>query len=154
MIPIFPGSANVTGNLGVTLTLAFFTMILTNINGNAHYWQHIFWMPGVPTFVKFILAPVEIAGIFIKPFTLLIRLFANITAGHVIILCLVGLVFILGDNGQNIGGAASGGVVAVAFMFFMNFLELLVAFIQAFIFALLSALYIGMAVEEHHDDHH
>jgi len=152
LVPIFPGSANVTGNLGVTLTLAFFTMVLTNINGNKDYWRHIFWMPGVPVGVRFILAPVEFAGIFIKPFTLLIRLFANITAGHVIILCLVGLVFILGENGQNIAGASAGGVIAVLFMFMMNLLELLVAFIQAFIFVLLSSLYIGMAVEEH--DHH
>jgi F-type H+-transporting ATPase subunit a len=142
----------VTGNLGVTLVLAFFVMIITNFSGNKHYWQHIFWMPGVPTPVRFILAPVELAGIFIKPFTLLIRLFANITAGHVIILCLVGLVFILGENGKNIGGAAAGGTIAVLFMFMMNLLELLVAFIQAFIFALLSSLYIGMAIEEHHHE--
>ncbi len=152
LVPIFPGSANVTGNLGVTLVLAFFTMVITNFSANKDYWQHIFWMPGVPTPVRFILAPVELAGVFIKPFTLLIRLFANITAGHVIILCLVGLVFILGENGKNIGGAAAGGTIAVLFMFMMNLLELLVAFIQAFIFALLSSLYIGMAIEEHHHD--
>jgi F-type H+-transporting ATPase subunit a len=152
LIPFFPGSGNVTGNLGVTLALAVFTMVITNFSGNKHYWQHIFWMPGVPIPVRFILAPIEFAGIFIKPFTLLIRLFANITAGHIIILALVGMVFILGENGQNMAGAGAGSVMSVAFVFIMNLLELLVAFIQAFLFALLSSLYIGMAVEEH--DHH
>jgi F-type H+-transporting ATPase subunit a len=152
LIPFFPGSGNVTGNLGVTLALAVFTMVITNFSGNKHYWQHIFWMPGVPVPVRFILAPIEFAGIFIKPFTLLIRLFANITAGHIIILALVGMVFILGDNGANPGGAAAGSVISVLFVFIMNLLELLVAFIQAFLFALLSSLYIGMAIEDH--DHH
>lgn len=152
LVPFFPGSANVTGNLGVTLALAVFTMVITNFSGNKHYWQHIFWMPGVPIPVRFILAPIEFAGIFIKPFTLLIRLFANITAGHIIILALVGMVFILGDNGANPSGASAGGVISILFVFIMNLLELLVAFIQAFLFALLSSLYIGMAVEEH--EHH
>lgn len=152
IIPFFPGSGNITGNLGVTLALAVFTMIITNFSGNKHYWQHIFWMPGVPIPVRFILAPIEFAGIFIKPFTLLIRLFANITAGHIIILALVGMVFILGENGQNLAGAGAGSFIAVLFVIIMDLLELLVAFIQAFLFALLSSLYIGMAVEEH--DHH
>ncbi|HKK76341.1 MAG TPA: F0F1 ATP synthase subunit A [Saprospiraceae bacterium] len=152
LIPFFPGSGNVTGNLGVTLALAVFTMVITNFSGNKHYWQHIFWMPGVPVPVRFILAPIEFAGIFIKPFTLLIRLFANITAGHIIILALVGMVFILGDNGANPTGAGVGSLISIAFVFIMNLLELLVAFIQAFLFALLSSLYIGMAVEEH--EHH
>ncbi len=153
LIPFFPGSGNATGNLGVTLALALVTMIVVNFSGNKHYWQHIFWMPGVPVFVKLMLAPIEIAGIFIKPFTLLIRLFANMTAGHIIILSMVGMVFILGDNGESLSGATVGGVMATLFVFALNLLELLVAFIQAFLFALLSALYIGMAVEEHHEEH-
>jgi F-type H+-transporting ATPase subunit a len=156
LIPFFPGSANITGNVSTTMALAVFTMIVVNFSANKHYWQHIFWMPGVPVFVRFLLAPIEFASIFIKPFTLFIRLFANITAGHVIILCLVGMVFILGDNGRNVAGAASGGVLAIFFVVVMNLLELFVAFLQAFIFALLSSLYIGAAIEEHHheDAHH
>lgn len=150
LIPFFPGSANVTGNLATTAALALFTLVIVTISGNRHYWQHIFWMPGVPVPIRFMLAPIEFAGVFIKPFTLLIRLFANITAGHVIILCLVGMVFILGDNGKNLGGVISGSVLTVAFVFIMNLLELFVAFLQAFIFALLTSLYIGAAIEEHH----
>jgi len=150
LIPFFPGSANVTGNLGVTMALALFTFIVTNINGNAHYWQHIFWMPGIPAWVKIILTPVEILSLFIKPFSLMIRLFANISAGHIIILSLIGLMFIFGENGQDFGGAVLGGVIGGLFTAFMNLIELLVAFLQAFIFAILSASYIGAAVEEGH----
>lgn len=153
LIPIFPGGANITGNLATTAALAFFTLLVVTFSGNRHYWQHIFWMPGVPTPIRFLLAPIEFAGIFIKPFTLLIRLFANITAGHVIILCLVGMVFILGENGRNMGGVVGGSFLAVVFVVIMNLLELFVAFLQAFIFALLSSLYIGSAIEEHHDAH-
>lgn len=156
LIPIFPGSANITGNLATTMALAVFTLLVVTFSGNKHYWQHIFWMPGVPVPIRFLLAPIEFASIFIKPFTLLIRLFANITAGHVIILCLVGMVFILGDNGRNLGGAIGGGVLATLFVVVMNLLELFVAFLQAFIFALLTSLYIGSAIEEHHHEeaHH
>ncbi len=155
LIPFFPGGANVTGNIAVTLTLAVITFIVTNINGNAHYWQHILWMPGIPTYVKFILTPVEILSLFIKPFSLMIRLFANISAGHIIILSLVGLVFLFGDMGQNPLGAGVGAIVGGLFTAFMNLIELLVAFVQAFIFAILSASYIGAAVEEgHHDEAH
>ncbi|MEO1628412.1 MAG: F0F1 ATP synthase subunit A, partial [Bacteroidota bacterium] len=152
LVPFFPGSSNVTGNLAVTMALALLTFILTTINGNSHYWQHILWMPGIPTFVKPVLAIVEVMGIFIKPFSLMIRLFANITAGHIIILSLIGLMFIFGDNGNSVGGAVAGGVVGMLFTAFMNLIELIVAFIQAFIFATLSASYIGAAVEEPH--HH
>lgn len=150
LVPFFPGSANITGNLAVTMTLAIFTFIVTNINGNAHYWEHIFWMPGIPGWVKIILTPVEILSLFIKPFSLMIRLFANITAGHIIILSLIGLMFLFGNNGENVGGAAVGGIVGGLFTAFMNLIELLVAFLQAFIFAILSASYIGQAVEESH----
>ncbi|MEZ4984937.1 MAG: F0F1 ATP synthase subunit A [Saprospiraceae bacterium] len=154
LIPFFPGSANVTGNLAVTLVLAVLTFIVTNIHGNRHYWEHVFWMPGIPAWVKIILTPVEILGLFIKPFSLMIRLFANISAGHIIILSLIGLIFLFGKNGASVGGAATGAVIGGAFTAFMNLIELLVAFLQAFIFSILTASYIGAAVEEHeHHDH-
>jgi F-type H+-transporting ATPase subunit a len=138
----------------VTLGLALLVFIVTNLNGNKHYWGHIFAMPGVPKWVLVILTPVEILGLIIKPFSLMIRLFANITAGHIIILSLVGLVFLFGQMGTNLGGASVGALVGSAFTAFMNLIELLVAFLQAFIFAILAASYIGSAVEEHdHDDH-
>jgi F-type H+-transporting ATPase subunit a len=153
LIPFFPGGVNITGNLAVTLTLAIFTFIVTNINGNKHYWQHVFWMPGIPAWVKIILTPVEIMALFIKPFSLMIRLFANISAGHIIILSLIGLIFLFGDNGQSVGGAVVGGFIGMLFTAFMNLIELLVAFLQAFIFSILTASYIGAAVEEHHHEH-
>lgn len=156
LIPFFPGSANVTGNISTTLVLAVFTFFVVNLSGNKHYWQHVFWMPGVPAAVKLILTPIEIVSLFVKPFTLLIRLFANITAGHIIILSLVSLIFVFGNAGQSVGGSALGSLIAVPFVFVMNILELFVAFLQAFIFALLASLYIGSAVEEHHhhEEHH
>ena len=153
LIPFFPGSSNVTGNLGTAIVLAFFTFLVVNFSGNKHYWQHIFWMPGVPAFVKIILTPIEVIGIFLKPITLFIRLFANITAGHIIILSLVSLIFIFNSTGQ-LGGGPGGIAIAVPFVFALNFMELLVAFLQAFIFTLLTALYIGSAVEEHHHEEH
>ncbi|MEM9930759.1 MAG: F0F1 ATP synthase subunit A, partial [Bacteroidota bacterium] len=152
LVPIFPGSANVTGNIAVTLCLALLVFIITNINGNKHYWGHIFAMPGVPKWVLIILTPVELLGLIIKPFSLMIRLFANISAGHIIILSLIGLTFVFGENGTNFGGGVTGLIVGGAFTAFMNLIELLVAFLQAFIFAILAASYIGAAVEEH--DHH
>jgi F-type H+-transporting ATPase subunit a len=154
LMPFFPGGANVTGNLGVTFVLAVFAFIITNINGNRHYWQHIVWMPGVPAFVKLILTPVEILGLVIKPFSLMIRLFANISAGHIIILSLIGLIFVFGESGTNMGGGVMGVLIGGAFTAFMNLIELLVAFLQAFVFAMLTASYIGAAVEEGHHDHH
>ena len=152
LIPIFPGGANVTGNIAVTLMLALLVFIVTNLNGNKHYWGHIFAMPGVPKWVLIVLTPVELLGLIIKPFSLMIRLFANITAGHIIILSLIGLTFVFGQNGTNTGGGIVGLIVGGAFTAFMNLIELLVAFLQAFIFAILAASYIGSAVEEH--DHH
>ena len=134
------------------MALALFTFIITNINGNRHYWQHIFWMPGIPAPVKLILTPVEFLGLFIKPFSLMIRLFANITAGHIIILSLIGLMFVFGKNGEYVPGAIGGGVIGIAFTAFMNLIELIVALIQAFIFAILSASYIGAAIEDHHHE--
>lgn len=150
LIPFFPGSANVSGNISFTITLATITFLLTNIYGNKHYWGHIFAMPGVPKFVLIILTPVEILGMFTKPFALMMRLFGNITAGHIVVLSLVSLIFILGDNGNSIPGALAGTGFAIPFVLFMSALELLVAFLQAFIFTLLSAIFIGMAVEDNH----
>ena len=111
-------------------------------------------MPGVPLLLKPLMALIEVIGLIVKPFTLMIRLFANITAGHIIILSLIGLIFLFGDNGLSTGGTAAGAALAVPFVFVMNLLELFVAFLQAFIFTLLSALYIGAAVEEHHHADH
>lgn len=144
ILGLLPGAANVTGNIAVTVSLGLFTLALIIINGNKAYWKHTFWMPGIPTWVKPILAIVEGAGVIIKPIALMIRLFANITAGHIIILSLLGLIFIL----ENAGVAG----ISVPFALFITVLELLVAFLQAFIFTILSALFIGMAVEEH--EHH
>jgi F-type H+-transporting ATPase subunit a len=154
LIPIFPFSANITGNIAVTLTLAVITFLVTTFNGNKQYWSHVLWMPGVPAPLKIlILTPVEVLGLIIKPFSLMIRLFANITAGHIIILSLVGLIFLFGQNGTNAVGAGTGALIAIPFTLFMNLIELVVAFIQAFVFAMLSASYIGAAVEEGHEAH-
>ncbi len=144
LIPFFPGSANLTGNISFTITLAFITFLITNLNGNKDYWKHIFATPGVPVWLAPIMIPVELMGVFAKPIALLIRLFANITAGHIIILSLISLIFIF----KSIMIAP----VSVGFVLFMNVLELLVAALQAYIFTLLSALFIGMAVAEH--EHH
>lgn len=142
VIPFFPGNANVTGNIAVTMTLALFTFIMININGNKNYWKHTFWMPGVPVFVKPILAVVELIGLIVKPVALTIRLFANITAGHIIIISLVGLIFVFKSLAIS--------PVSVIFVLFMDCLELLVACLQAYIFTMLSSLFIATAVQEHH----
>lgn len=136
------GGANLTGNIAVTLVLAVFTLIITNINGNKAYWGHIFWMPGAPWPVKILLMPIELVGVLTKPFALMIRLFANMTAGHIVVLSLISLIFIF----ESIGMAA----VSVPFALFISVLELLVAFLQAYVFTMLSALFIGTAVAEHH----
>jgi len=149
LIPFFPGGANVTGNIAVTLVIAAFTFVLTTINGNKHYWVDIINTPGVPWWLKFpipLMPVVEIIGIITKPFVLMIRLFANITAGHIIVLGFVSLIFIFGEISAAVGLGVS--VVSVAFMVFMGLLELLVAFIQAYVFTLLSALYFGLATTE------
>lgn len=149
-IPFFGGS-NASGNLSVTMALAIFTFIVVNISGNWHYWQHIIWMPGAPAAIKLlVLTPVEIMGLFIKPLTLMLRLFANITAGHMVILSFIGLIFIFGNSGQNVPGAMVGTAMAVPLTLFMMAIELLVAFVQAFVFTILTASYIGSAIEEHH----
>jgi F-type H+-transporting ATPase subunit a len=153
LIPFFPGGANVTGNIAVTLVMAVFTFIITTVNGNKHYWIDIINTPGVPWWLKFpipLMPIVEIIGIITKPFVLMVRLFANITAGHIIVLGFVSLIFIFGQINMALGMGVS--VVSVAFMIFMNLLELLVAFIQAYVFTLLSALYFGLATVE--PEHH
>lgn len=152
LIPIFPGGANVTGNISITLALAAFTFILTVINGTSYYWGHILAMPGVPKWVLIILTPVEILGVFMRPLILMIRLFANITAGHIIVLSFFALIFIFGQISAGLGYGIS--IVSLVFTIFMTMLELLVAFIQAFVFTFLSAMYLGAAIEEPHPDHH
>jgi F-type H+-transporting ATPase subunit a len=149
-VPFFGGS-NVTGNLSFTLVIAVIAFIVTNINGNAHYWQHIFSMPGIPGWVKVIVTPVEIMGMFIKPLTLMLRLFGNITAGHMVIVIFVGLIFIFGQNGTNAAAAWGTTIGSTLLTIFMMAIELLVAFIQAFVFTILTASYIGAATEEAHD---
>ncbi len=150
LIPIIPGGANLTGNIAVTMTLALITFIITTVSANKHYWRHVFAMPGVPVGVLVLLTPIELLGVFLRPFVLMIRLFANITAGHIIALSFFSLIFIFGEMSTGLGLGVS--VFSVAFVVFMSLLELLVAFLQAFVFTLLSAIYFGSAVEEH--DHH
>ena len=147
-IPFFGGS-NVTGNIAVTMALAVITFIVVNINGNKHYWGHIAWMPGVPAILKIlIITPVEILGLFIKPITLTLRLFANITAGHMVMVIFVGFIFVFG---QGSWGASLGTSVGSTLLtMFMMAIELLVAFIQAFVFTILTASYLGAATEEAH----
>ncbi|PIE84333.1 MAG: ATP synthase F0 subunit A [Bacteroidia bacterium] len=151
LIPIFPGGANLTGNISVTLVLALSTFILTSISGNRRYWGHIVNPPGIPMLLKLpvpIMPVVEFLGIFMKPLVLMIRLFANMLAGHMIVLVFVCLIFLF----QRFGAAPAYGisVVSVIFMIFMTLLDVLVSFIQAYVFTMLSALYIGMATEEGH----
>lgn len=137
-----PFGANVTGNIAVTMILAICTFVITQFSGNKNYWKHIFATPGVPFWLLPVMIPVEIIGIFSKPFALMIRLFANITAGHIIVLSLVCLIFIF----KSLAVAP----VSIAFVIFMDCLELLVAFLQAYVFTLLSALFISLAVQEEH----
>lgn len=150
LIPIFPFGANVTGSISVTFALAAITFIITLLNGNRHYWGHILAMPGVPKPVLLILTPVEILGVFLRPAILMIRLFANITAGHIIVLSFFALIFIFGEINAGLGWGVS--IFSLLFTVFMSMLELLVAFIQAFVFTFLSAMYFGAAIEEPH--HH
>lgn len=141
LLGLLPGAANVTGNISITLVLALFTFVMINLNGNKYYWGHVFNTPGVPRWLSPIMVPVELLGLFTKPFALMIRLFANITAGHIILLSIVGLIFTLGTTWV--------GIISVPFGAFMFLLKLLVAFLQAYIFTLLSAIYLGAAVESH-----
>lgn len=140
-----PLGVNVTGNIAVTFALALITFIITQFSGNKNYWKHVFWMPGVPVPMKIILAPIELLGVIIKPFALMIRLYANIMAGHIVLMSLIGLIFVF----QNWIGSSLSFVLSFA----ISLIELLVALLQAYIFTMLSALYFGFAVEEHDEAH-
>lgn len=144
LLGLLPGAGNLTGNIAVTMTLAVFTFIITNFSGKKAYWGHIFWTPGVPHWLRVVILPVEVVGMFTKPFSLMIRLFVAITAGHIVILGIICLTFIFGSIAVGVG--------ASLISLFINLIELLVAGIQAYVFTMFSSLYIGMAVEEH--DHH
>ena len=152
---LIPGSANVTGNIAFTAVLGLVSFLVILFSGNKHFWSHIFWPP-VPHGIKLIMIPVEILGIFTKPFALIIRLFANMLAGHIIIICLISLIFIFGNMSTAIGIGFSP--ISIAFAVFIYVIEVLVAFIQAFIFTNLTAVFIGQATEDHHqhegDAHH
>ena len=150
---LIPGSANVTGNIAFTVVLGLLSFVVILISSNKHYWGHIFNPPGVPFGVKLILVPVEFLGVFIKPFALIIRLFANMVAGHIIIICLISLIFIFGELSPIAGWGASP--LAIGFTVFIYMIEVLVAFLQAFIFTMLTAVFIGQALEgAHHDEAH
>ncbi|WPR75386.1 F0F1 ATP synthase subunit A [Algoriphagus sp. NG3] len=147
LIGLLPGAANLTGNIAVTATLAVLTFIIVNVNGNKDYWKHVFMTPGVPIPLLLVIVPVEIIGLFTKPFALMVRLFVAITAGHIVILAFIALVFIFQSY--------SIGVVSTLMVTFINMIELLVATIQAYVFTLFTAMYIGSAVAEHaHDEAH
>lgn len=151
LLGLTPFGFNVTGQIAVTACLAIFTLIIYTVSGNKDYWMHILWMPGVPVFVKPILAIIELAGAFIiKPFSLLVRLFANISAGHIVVMSLIAIMFTLKES---LGVAGATGL-SLVLSFFITLIEVLVAFLQAYIFTALSALFIGMAVAEHDHDHH
>lgn len=149
---LIPGSANVSGNIAFTAVLGIISFVVILFSSNSHYWGHIFNPPGVPLGVKFILVPVEFLSVFIKPFALIIRLFANMVAGHIIIICLISLIFIFGQLNPFAGWGASP--LAIGFTVFIYMIEVLVAFLQAFIFTMLTAVFIGQAFEgEHHVPH-
>lgn len=151
LIPIFPGGANVTGNISITLVLALFTFVAVNLFGTRTYWREIFW-PDVPWWLKVpipMMPFIELFGVFTKPFALMIRLFANMLSGHMAMLVLTSLIFISASMGPAINGSLT--VASVFFNLFMNILELLVAFIQAYVFTMLSAVFIGLAQEGKHE---
>lgn len=150
---LIPGSANVTGNIAFTFLLGIISLIVIVFSSRKYYWGHILNPPGVPGWVKAILVPVEILSFFIKPTALIIRLFANMVAGHIIIICLISLIFIFAGLNQYAGWGTT--IFSVAFTIFIYFIEILVAFIQAFIFAMLTAVFVGQAFEEpHHEEAH
>lgn len=154
LIPIFPGGANITGNIAVTFVLAIITFLITNFSGNKEYWKEIFW-PDVPVFLKTPIFPlmqiIEIIGVFTKPFALMIRLFANMLAGHMVVLVFMGLIFIFGLISAAAGLGVS--VVSILFTIFMLVLDVLISFIQAYVFTMLSSIFIGLSSPEHHTEH-
>ena len=149
IIPFFPGGANITGNIAVTLGLALCTFLMVNIFGNKHYWKEVFW-PDVPVFLKAIpiMPMIEIIGLFTKPFSLMVRLFANILAGHIMLLSTIAVIFLTVKLGPVINGSLT--LISVLFGIFLDVLELLVAFIQAYVFTMLSSVFIGLAHPQHH----
>ena len=149
---LIPGTANVTGNIAFTLVLGLISFVIILASSKKHYWGHIFNPPGMPLGIKFILVPVEVLSLFIKPMALIIRLFANMVAGHIIIICLISLIFIFA--GLNVYAGWGTSIFSIAFTIFIYFIEILVAFIQAFIFSMLTAVFIGQAYEEPHHDAH
>ena len=152
LIPIFPFGANVTGNIATPLVLATITFLVVTFMANWHYWRHMLAMPGIPIPVLVILTPIEIMGHFIRPAVLMVRLFANIMSGHIVLLVFFCLIFIFGQSGVVAGYSTS--IPALAFTIFINCLELLVGLLQAYVFTLLTSMYIGSAVAGGHDDHH
>ncbi len=150
LLGLTPLGFNVTGQLAVTAALAIFTLIIYTISGNKHYWGHMLWMPGVPVLIRPVLAVIEIAGAFlIKPFSLLVRLFANISAGHIVVMSLIAIMVTMKSSMGAVGATALSFVLS----FFITLIEVLVAFLQAYIFTMLSALFIGMAVDDHGHEH-
>ena len=155
---MLPGAANVSGNIAFTAMLGIISFFVILFSSNKHYWHHIFWFPGVPLPVKLIMLPVELLGVFTKPFALIVRLFANMTAGHIIILSFISLIFIF-KNMSTVAGVAFSPV-SVIFSVFIYLIEILVAFIQAYIFTNLTAIFISGAIGDHHfeenvvDTHH
>ena len=142
VLGLMPGAANLTGNIAVTLSLALFTFLITNFSGNKHYWKHIFWTPGIPIIMRVIILPIELIGVFSKPISLMIRLFAAITAGHIVLLSFIGLIFIFQSYFV--------GVMSALFVVGLNLVELMVAGIQAYVFTMFSSVYIGLATEDGH----
>ena len=140
VLGLMPGAANLTGNIAVTLSLALFTFLITNFSGNKHYWKHIFWTPGIPIIMRVIILPIELIGVFSKPISLMIRLFAAITAGHIVLLSFIGLIFIFQSYFV--------GVMSALFVVGLNLVELMVAGIQAYVFTMFSSVYIGLATED------
>jgi len=148
LLGLTPGAANVTGNISVTFVLSLFTFVIITVSANKGYWKHLVKPPGTPIALLPIMIPIEIFGVFTKPFALMIRLFANITAGHIIIFSLISLIFVASNNGINAVAGWSVAPISVAFVLFIFLIEILVAFLQAYIFTLLSAVFIGLAVKE------
>lgn len=152
LLGIMPFNSNIMGNISITFTLALFTFFIVQFNGTKDYWRHIFAMPGVPKPLWLLITPIELFGVFTKPIALMIRLFANIAAGHFMILALISLIFIMGKGGESIGGALGIMPLSVAFTIFIFCLEVIVGAVQAYVFVLLTAVFLGQALEKH--DHH
>lgn len=142
VLGLLPAGANLTGNIAITMVLALITFFMTNLSGNKNYWKHIFWTPDVPHVMRIIILPIEIIGLFTKPFSLMLRLFVAITAGHIVLLSFIGMTFIFGSYAV--------GIMSSLFAVALNIIELLVAGIQAYVFTMFSCVYIGLAVEEGH----